>query len=269
MKPVFSFQPGDTPLLVSVPHSGVLVPPSIRERWTSQACDLPDTDWFVDRLYHWVAEKGAGLLVADYSRYVIDLNRPPDDAALYAGSGTGLLPEQTFSGEALYKPGVQPLDGEIADRLHKFWMPYHQQLESELQNLKRRYGHAILLDAHSIISKVPMLFDGTLPDLNLGSFAGASADPGLISESMIALSKEPGFSLVLDGRFRGGYTTRNYGVPQDGIHALQLEIAQSAYMPEQQQALNDRNYDEKPARKLLPVLQGLVDTLTAWLPRYD
>ena len=96
MKPVFSFQPGDTPLLVSVPHSGVLVPPSIRERWTPQACELPDTDWFVDRLYHWVTEKGAGLLVADYSRYLIDLNRPPDDAALYAGSGTGLLPEQTF-----------------------------------------------------------------------------------------------------------------------------------------------------------------------------
>jgi N-formylglutamate amidohydrolase len=269
MKSVFSFQRGDTPLLVSVPHSGILVPPSIGERWTPLARELPDTDWFVDRLYHWVADKGASLLVANYSRYVIDLNRPPDNAALYSGSGTGLLPEQTFSGKALYKPGMGPVDSETDDRLGQFWMPYHQQMHMELHRLKQRYGYAILLDAHSILSEVPLLFEGALADLNLGSFAGASANPDLITAGMTALGKGLGFTLVLDGRFRGGYITRHYGDPLNGIHALQLEISQSAYMAEQQLDLDKRFYDENLARDLLPVLHGLVDTLTGWSPPDD
>jgi len=264
MKPIFSFQRGDTPLLVSVPHAGLFVPQLINNRLTSQARHLPDTDWFVDRVFQWVVEKGGGLLVANYSRYVIDLNRPPDDAALYAGPGTGLLPEQTFAGQPVYQPGKQPDEEEAPKRLQRYWMPYHQQLRSELQDLKQRFGHTILLDAHSILSEVPMLFDGTLPDLNLGSHRGASADPGLVSESMAALGADPGFSLVLDGRFQGGYITRNYGCPYDGVHALQLEIAQSAYMCEQPPA-----YDEGCAGQLLPVLQGLIDTLVRWSPADD
>lgn len=264
MKPIFSFQRGATPLLVSVPHAGLFVPQLINDRLTSQARHLPDTDWFVDRVFQWVVEKGGGLLVANYSRYVIDLNRPPDDAALYAGQGTGLLPEQTFAGQPLYQPGKRPDEDEARERLRRFWMPYHKQLSAELQDLKQRFGYAILLDAHSILSKVPMLFDGTLPDLNLGSYRGASADHGLVSESMAALRLDPGFSLVLDGRFQGGYITRNYGCPRDGVHALQLEIAQSAYMRERSPA-----YDEGRAGRLLPVLQGLTDTLVRWSPADD
>jgi len=264
MKPIFSFKRGDTPLLVSIPHAGLFVPQLINDRLTSRARHLPDTDWFVDRVFQWVVEKGGGLLVANYSRYVIDLNRPPDDAALYAGPGTGLLPEQTFAGKPLYQPGKQPGKDEAPERLQRFWMPYHKQLGTELQDLKQRFGHAVLLDAHSILSEVPMLFDGTLPDLNLGSYRGASADPGLVSESMVALGADPGFSLVLDGRFQGGYITRNYGCPHDGVHALQLEIAQSAYMRERSPA-----YDEGCSGQLLPVLQGLIDTLVRWSPADD
>jgi len=261
MKPVFSFQRGTTPLLVSIPHSGIFVPQAISDRLAPRARPLPDTDWFVDRLYQWVVAIGGGLLVANYSRYVVDLNRAPDDAALYAGPGTGLLPEQTFSGMPLYQPGKEPDEEEVARRLQRYWRPYHDQLRLELQALKQRFGHAILLDAHSILSEVPRLFDGRLPDLNLGSYLGASAASGLISGSMAALGTHPGFSLVLDGRFKGGYITRNYGRPRTGIHALQLETAQSAYMCERPPA-----YDEKRAGQLLPVLQGLVDTLIKWSP---
>ncbi len=266
MKPVFSFQRGTSPLLVSIPHSGLFVPQLVSDQLTSRARQLPDTDWFVDRLYQWVVAKGGGLLVANYSRYVIDLNRPPDNAALYAGPGTGLLPEQAFDGMPLYQPGMQPDEDEVIQRLQRYWKPYHEQLRMELQVLKQRFGHAILLDAHSIFREVPTLFDGRLPDLNLGSYRGASADSGLVSESMAALGANPEFSLVLDGRFQGGYITRNYGCPHNGIHALQLEMAQSVYMCEQQHPHDEGAYDEDRAGRLLPVLQGLVDVLIKWSP---
>lgn len=264
MKPVFSFQRGATPLLVSIPHAGRSIPQPIRDCLTSEALHLPDTDWFVDRVYQWVAEKGGALLVANYSRYVIDLNRPPNNAALYAGPGTGLLPKQTFSGKPLYQSGLEPDDDEVRKRLQIFWAPYHQRLHTELLAIKQRFGHAVLLDAHSILSEVPRLFDGTLPDLNLGSYRGASASSGLVSKCMAALGLDTRFSVVLDGRFQGGYITRNYGHPDSGIHALQLEMAQSTYMHEQPPA-----YDEERAAQLLPVLQGLIDTLITWSPAHE
>ena len=261
MKPVFSFQHGSMPLLVSVPHAGTLVPADIRRNFTDAALQLPDTDWFVERLYHWVLDQGAGLLVANYSRYVIDLNRPPDDAALYSGPGTGLVPKKLFDGNSLYKVGSKPDVAELKQRLPLFWQPYHQKLVEELQLIKEQFGYAILLDAHSIRSEVPMLFEGTLPDLNLGSNAGTSADPGLISASFKALSRNTRYSTVLDGRFRGGYITRNYGKPHNNIHALQLEMAQSVYMYEET-AL----YDQALAAEVSVVLREFTSTLLHWSP---
>ena len=264
MNPVFSFKRGTTPLLVSIPHAGVHVPRSVNDRLTPEVRHLPDTDWFVGRVYQWVADIGGGMLTANYSRYVIDLNRPPDDTALYTGPGTGLLPEETFDGKALYLKGMEPDIDEASKRLKQYWMPYHQKLHSELAELKHRFGHAVLLDAHSILSEVPRLFDGTLPDLNLGSFQGDSADPGLVSACMAALGADPHFSLVLNGHFKGGYITRNYGCPGNGIHALQLEMAQSTYMVEE-----PPTYDKSRAGKLVPVLQNLVNTLINWTPTGD
>lgn len=261
MKPVFSFQRGETPLLVSIPHAGTRVPADIRKYLTESALQLPDTDWYVDRLYQWVVNQGAGLLVANYSRYVIDLNRPPDDSALYAGPGTGLIPELQFDGSAVYKVGLKPDQTEFAKRLPEFWWPYHEKLANELQLIKDRFGYAILLDAHSIRSEVPMLFEGRLPDLNLGSNAGTSADPGLVSAGFSALSKKAGYTTVLDGRFKGGYITRNYGRPSDNIHALQLEMAQSAYMREQPPF-----YDQTLATRVTVVLRNFTETLLGWSP---
>jgi N-formylglutamate deformylase len=261
MKPVFSFQRGETPLLVSIPHAGTEVPEVIRTHLTELALQLPDTDWFVGRLYDWVVARGAALLVSNYSRYVIDLNRPPDNAALYSGPGTGLLPEQSFAGGPLYKEGSVPTETESAQRRAQYWQPYHAKLDTELRRIRERFGYAILLDAHSIRSEVPRLFEGRLPDLNLGSNSGASADPGMIAASFAALRKEPYYSTVLDGRFKGGYITRHYGRPRENFHALQLEMAQSCYMAEQPPA-----YDRAKAARVQAVLRDLVDTLLDWSP---
>jgi formiminoglutamase len=261
MKPVFSFERGSTPLLVSVPHAGTLVPADIRKNFTDAALQLPDTDWYVERLYHWVLDQGAGLLLANYSRYVIDLNRPPDDAALYSSSGTGLIPEQLFDGSPVYKAGSKHDVNELKQRLPRFWRPYHLKLIEELQFIKEQFGYAILLDAHSIRSEVPMLFEGRLPDLNLGTNSGTSADPGLITAGFKTLSNNTKYSTVLDGRFRGGYITRNYGKPHDNIHALQLEMAQSVYMREQ-----TRLYDQTLATAVTVVLREFTNTLLHWSP---
>jgi N-formylglutamate amidohydrolase len=261
MNPVFSFQRGATPLLVSIPHAGIQLPEVIRTRLTEHALQLPDTDWFVDRLYHWVVDRGAGLLVANYSRYVIDLNRPPDNAALYSGPGTGLIPEQSFDGGPLYKEGSKPGKTEPAQRKAQYWQPYHEKLATELLQIRERFGYAILLDAHSIRSVVPRLFDGRLPDLNLGSNSGASADPGLVAASIEVLGGDSCYSAVLDGRFKGGYITRNFGMPGEKFHALQLEMAQTCYMHEQ-----PPTYDQAKAARVQAVLCSFVDTLLEWSP---
>ncbi len=261
MKPVFSYQPGESPLLLSVPHSGTLVPQDIRGRLTSKAQRLQDTDWYVDQLYDWVKEIGVGMLVANYSRLVTDLNRPPDNTALYSGHGTGLLPIQCFDGSPVYQAGLQPDEKEANRRLQKYWQPYHEQLRSSLEEIKHRHGFAILLDAHSILSEVPLLFEGILPDLNLGTHRGASANADLISACFSVLNRDTEYSSILDGRFQGGYITRHYGQPHTGIHALQLEMAQHVYMSEQPPV-----YDPKLAGQVSVLLRELVSTLIQWSP---
>ncbi len=262
MTPVYTLFSGDTPLLVSVPHAGTCLPESLSARLTPAARKLPDTDWFVDRLYRWVTGMGAGLLVARYSRYLIDLNRPPDDVSLYdTNAGPGLLPLETFSGEALYRDGLQPSAEEASQRRRSYWQPYHDALAAELKALKKRHGYALLLDAHSIRSEVPRLFTGTLPDLNLGSNRGASANAGLIRAAAVALESRPQYSRVLDGRFRGGYITRHYGQPHEGVHALQLEMAQSVYMQE-----SPPIFDEGLAAAAEPLLRHFLATLLGWRP---
>lgn len=261
MKPIFSFQPGKSPLLISVPHSGTQVPEDISDGLTRRALQLQDTDWYVDRLYDWAGELGVGMLVANYSRLVIDLNRPPDNSSLYSGHGTGLLPMQCFDGSTVYQNGMQPDNVEENRRLLQYWQPYHEQLRSALDEIKQRFGYAILLDAHSILTEVPLLFEGKLPDLNLGTYRGYSADPGLIAACFSVLSGNTDYSSVLDGRFQGGYITRHYGQPTEDIHALQLEMAQHVYMSEQQLV-----YDPERAEQVSVVLRKLVHTLIKWSP---
>ena len=225
---------GGSPLVISLPHVGTLLPPALEARLTDEARALPDTDWHVDQLYDFAFESGHTVLRALYSRYVIDLNRPPDDAALYPGTATsGLCPTLDFHGVPLYRDGTQAVPpAEVEERLQRYWRPYHAALAAQLEAARRRHGYALLIDGHSIRSRVPRLFDGQLPDINLGTADGRACAPALRERARALLAAQSRFSHVLDGRFKGGHITRHYGRPADDVHALQIELAQCAYMDE-------------------------------------
>lgn len=262
--PDIKLHQGKTSLLVSVPHSGIGLPADLLDQITAEARQLPDTDWFVDRLYNWVTELNVSFIVAPWSRYVVDLNRPPDDGPLYDQKTskllTGLVPINTFSGQAIYQLGREPRRSEIQRRLERYWKPYHHALRDELGRIKKRHGHAVLFDAHSIRQEQPLLFDGKLPDLNLGSNGGQSAATGLIARARDAMLSSQ-YSLVVDGRFKGGYITRQYGNPAENVHALQLEMAQSVYMQEDPPC-----FREDQANNIRPTLRKLIEILMNWKP---
>ncbi|MCA0198908.1 MAG: N-formylglutamate deformylase [Proteobacteria bacterium] len=225
---------GTAPLLVSLPHDGTALPEAIAARLTDAARRVPDTDWHVSRLYGFARDLGASILVPHWSRYVVDLNRPPDDASLYPGQNTtGLCPVVQFSGAPVYREGMQPDAAEIAARVRDYWRPYHDTLDAELARIRGEHGRAVLWEGHSIRGTLPFLFDGALPDLNLGTAAGTSCRPQLQQRLAAVLAGQGGYSHVVNGRFKGGYITRHYGDPETGLDAVQLELAQRTYMDEE------------------------------------
>lgn len=258
MTEVFSYRPGTLPLLISIPHDGRALVPGMADRMTEAGRDLADTDWHVAELYALAAEQGAHLLVANYSRYVVDLNRPPDDTALYDGQvSTGLCPLQTFTGADIYQPGQEPDATERDERRDRYWRPYHDMLRAVLGSIRNEAGYALLWDAHSIRSSVPALFDGVLPDLNIGTDGGKSCDAA-IEVAVTQLARGSGFSYIVNGRFRGGYITRYFGAPGDGTHAIQLEVAQRAYMDE-----DTLRPDQDSSARLAKTIRGMLGTYVA------
>jgi len=222
---------GKLPLLISVPHDGCHLPRELQDRMTQNGLAVPDTDWHVAELYDFTREPGASMLVANYSRYVVDLNRSALDGVLYPGQlVTGLCPEQTFAGEDIYSAGGVT-EQEKTERVAKYWQPYHARIDATLGAMRAKHGYALLWDAHSIPSVVPRLFDGELPELNIGTDDGRSC-AAHIEAAVVNAARAGPFSIAVNGRFKGGYITRHYGNPGDGIHAVQLEIAQRAYMDE-------------------------------------
>ncbi|NYT37956.1 N-formylglutamate deformylase [Allopusillimonas soli] len=230
---IFSLACGSAPLLISIPHLGTRIPDDIAATMTEVARHADDTDWHLDRLYSFAAGMGASILTPIHSRYVIDLNRPPDDINLYPGRNTtGLLPTDTFDEAPLYREGCMPDEQEKARRRSLYWEPYHQALAQEIERIRAQHGYVLLWEAHSIRSQVPRLFEGRLPDFNFGTADGASALPGVIEKISADINARGQFSAVANGRFKGGYITRRYGDPGHGIHAIQLEMAQLTYMSE-------------------------------------
>lgn len=251
----FSLVPGKTRLLVSIPHAGTHVPPELARRMTAAGRALPDTDWHVDRLYSFATDLGATVLTATHSRYVVDLNRPPDDTPLYPGlAGSGLCPGQTFGGKPIWRPRQAPDAAEVAERTTRYWQPYHDCLRGELDRLSARHGSVVLWDAHSIRSRVPGLFAGDLPVLNLGTWDGRSCDEGLAARLFGHAIGIPGCTAVMDARFKGGYITRTYGDPFRGVDAVQLELAQRSYMDE-----SSGQYLPEPARRLRRHIRALLE----------
>ncbi len=260
----YRFAPGSTPLLVSMPHVGTHIPDDLARRMTDGARGVPDTDWHVDRLYDFLGGLGAAIIQATHSRYVIDLNRPPDSAPLYPGAAnTGLCPTEQFDGQPLYKAGETPDDAEATERLQRYWRPYHDRLSAELQALHARHGIALLFEAHTIRSRVPRLFEGRLPDINLGTADGKSCASDLAALLIETAGEAEAYSSVLNGRFKGGYITRQYGRPAAGVHAVQLELAQLTYMDEDP----PYGFREDLAVAIRPALKAIVEAMIAWRSR--
>jgi N-formylglutamate deformylase len=264
----FRFTQGSVPLLLSMPHVGTDIPDDIAARLAPCALARADTDWHLATLYDFAADMGASTLAARWSRYVIDLNRPPEDTNLYPGQDTtGLCPVDTFRREPLYRDGLAPDAADVQRRLDLYWRPYHARLRAELDRLLALHGRVVLWDAHSIASVVPRFFEGRLPDLNFGTVSstanGASCALQLQDEMLCVAEAQDRFSFIFNGRFRGGHITRHYGDPAGGVHAIQLEMCQCLYMNEAPP------FDYRPdvAGKVQPLLREFLAAAVAWVSR--
>ncbi len=268
----FTLHPGRVPLLVSMPHVGTHIPPDLHSSFVARALGVEDTDWHLPRLYDFLDELGASVLIAHTSRYVIDLNRPPDDAPLYPGAAnTELCPTRFFTGEALYQSGAEPSAQERQRRCTRYWQPYHSALAAELQRLQALHGQVLLWDAHSIRSQLPWLFEGTLPDLNIGTASDTSAHAAIATAMAQAVAQANAqaqtqtglYTHVRNGRFKGGYITRHYGAPAQHIHAVQLELCQCRYMTEAAPFA----FDASQAATLRPLLKAMLQQALAACPQ--
>ncbi len=249
----FDYNEGELPLLVSMPHSGLELTPEVNEGLADYARKLPDTDWMIPELYNFLADMNVSVIKANYSRYVIDLNRPFDDEKLYATKTTGLFPDITFDDRPVFT--TEPAEGHREWCKQNIWVPYHEKVEQRLRELKAKHGYAILFDAHSIAAQVPMLFEGELPHFNWGTNAGVTLPDQYLEKLKGAVNDSP-FNQVVNGRFKGGYITRHYGSIDDDIHSIQLELSQRTYLSDDAYEL-----DMQRAEKVRPVLKACIEAL--------
>jgi len=255
---IFSYQQGNSPIVMSFPHDGMLLPPEIKDHLNALGQQVPDTDWFVNQLYNFLPELDVSFFIPEFSRYVVDLNRSSQGGSLYPGQyETSVCPVATFDDESIYNAGCEPDADEVQRRIIAYWQPYHDHIQSELARVKALHGYAILWDAHSIRGVVPQLFDGVLPDLNFGTAAGTSCAPDVLKRVTDIAHAQDHFSVVENARFKGGFITRNYGAPDQNIHTVQLEINQSIYMRDDQPA----ELDEDKCARLRPLLKQFIGAL--------
>ena len=254
---------GASPVIVALPHAGTWIPDDVAEHLNTEGRKLRDTDWHVDALYDGLLPD-VTTIRACFHRYCIDANRDPSGRSLYPGQRTtDLVPRTDFDMRPIWREGAEPDASTTAARLLAFHRPYHQALEAEIDRVRGRHGVAVLFDAHSIRSRCPALFDGVLPDLNVGTDGGVTCEAAIEAAVMGACVAARGYTNVLNGRFRGGWTTRHYGRPADGVHAVQLEIAQSTYLATESEPFE---YDAGKARRLRPYLEAMLRALedAAW-----
>ena len=261
---VYDFHQGTRALLISIPHAGTYVPDDIASRFTATGGRLPDTDWFVDKLYGFAQDLGVSIITARYSRYVVDLNRSPDSSSLYPGTQTSpVCALATFDGQPIYQEGAQPGATEIDERITRYWRPYHARIATELGAMRQRHGAALLWDAHSIASRIPALFDGVLPEFNFGTREDASCPRGIAARLLGVVNDHGRFSSILNGRFKGGYITQQYGRPAEKICAMQLELAQRTYMDEASEPTWNAQRAQPVAELIEQLLDRYIDTLAA------
>jgi len=260
---------GHAPLVLAMPHSGTDIPADLLPRFVSPWLARKDTDWWIDQLYAFAADLGATIVRTPISRSVIDVNRDPSGKSLYPGQATTeLCPTTTFDGEPLYHAGAEPGSAEIAARRAAYFDPYHTALSAEIARLRAHHEHVVVYDCHSIRSHVPRLFEGELPQFNIGTNGGATCDPALAS-AVIDVCAHSGMTYVHDGRFRGGWTTRHYGRPVEGIHAVQMELACRGYISEPDGQATPENWPAPfdPATPLTAMLRAILTNCIAFAMR--
>lgn len=265
--PWLTVRRGTAPLLVSIPHTGTGLA-GLDDCFVSPWLARRDTDWWIEQLYDFADDLGATVVRTAISRSVIDVNRDPSGASLYPGQATTeLCPTITFDGDPLYKAGQEPDAGEVSARRAAWFDPYHAALDAEIVRLRARHGKIVVYDCHSIRSVLPRLFDGQLPVFNLGTNDGNSADPAL-QEKVAAIMAATGRPWVVNGRFKGGWITRHHGRPADGVHALQMELANRGYMAEPEGKGEPSNwpvpYDPHFAAPMQATLTDILKTALAW-----
>lgn len=259
MTPVETHE-GDSPVILGLPHTGTYLPDDIQARLNARGQELADTDWHIHHLYDGLLP-GATTVRATFHRYVIDANRGADNASLYPGQNTtGLVPLTDFDGRPIWTR--EPTEDDIAERTRRFHMPYHAALSAQIDRVRARHGVAILYDCHSIRSHIPFLFDGTLPDFNIGTAGGVTCDPK-VEAAVAGIVQNTGQSWVLNGRFKGGWTTRHYGRPEDGVHAIQMELAQSTHLAAEAAPFT---YDPEKAAPLRDTLKQILAALADLAP---
>ena len=264
MTGVIEVSQGNSPLGLGLPHSGTEVPGHVAECLNANGLALTDTDWHIDRLYAGLVDDVTTVRTRLH-RYAIDVNRDPSGASLYPGQATtDLCPITDFDGAPIYHEGRSPDLEETKQRLTDWHRPYHAALAGEIQRLRDTHGFAILYDCHSIRSKIPRLFDGALPDFSIGTDGGATCAPDIEARVVALCEGASGYTSVLNGRFRGGWTTRHYGKPQEGVHAIQMELAQATYLCEEAPPWQ---YDETRADRVRGPLKDILETLREWRPR--
>ena len=252
---------GSAPLILSLPHTGTLLPDHLAERFISPWQARRDADWWIDRLYDFAVTQDVTILRTCVSRSVIDVNRDPSGASLYPGQATtGLCPLTDFDGGTLYQPDQAPSEMAIEERLDRYFSPYHMVLQGEIARLRTRHKRIVLYDAHSIRSRIPRLFDGVLAECNIGTNDGISADAALTS-GIAKICTDAGRSVAMNGRFKGGYITRHYAAPDQGVHAVQMELACRGYMREPDGLISEANwpspYDPAVAEPMRQTLQQI------------
>jgi N-formylglutamate deformylase len=259
-----SVEQGSSPLILGQPHVGTAIPPRLLDQFNDLGRSVLDTDWWIDEIYSGLLPE-ATIVAGRLSRYVIDLNRDPGGASLYPGQNTtALCPVVDFEGRSIYRSGLEPDEEEIERRRRNLHQPYHSIMEREIERLRARHDNVLLFDCHSIRSRLPFLFEGELPLINVGTDSGGSCDPLLeaaMVETCVAWAGEE--QVAVNGRFRGGWTTRYYGRPSEGVHTVQLELAQRSYMKENPSGRHSGRANA--IRELLRTLLGCLETVTAGL----
>lgn len=251
-------QRGTSPLILAFPHTGTEVPADVFDRLNERGRLLTDTDWHVDRLYEGLLP-GATTVRATVHRFVIDANRDPAGGSLYSGQNTtGLVPLTDFDGNPIWRPGAEPDAAEIARRTAMFHAPYHAALRAEIERVRAAHGIAVVYDCHSIRSVIPFLFEGRLPDFNIGTDGGRTCDPAIEAAALTIAGAADGFTTVLNGRFRGGWTTRHNGQPETGVHAIQMELAQATHLASEEPPFA---YDADKADRLRPHLRAILEAI--------